>query len=201
MPVPPLEADWEFEIGGDAPVIDAAWSGFVDLRQSPRRVDEIPEAVRLSAMRDALLRLNVPQSPLWTAKCDVWQLEEFDADEMGANPETANEGVGCYVDLLPSSPEQWASPRLAQQCCEAWRVALRKLPLANSRVDFVIRRAWIAPDLESTGITAYIAACGADLSSARDNLDAALHALVDTVAPLDPGPNSSPHYNGKNPGE
>jgi hypothetical protein len=30
-----MEADWEFEVGGDAPVIDALWPGFVDLRLSP----------------------------------------------------------------------------------------------------------------------------------------------------------------------
>jgi hypothetical protein len=31
-----LEADWEFEVGGDAPVIDALWPGFVDLRLPSR---------------------------------------------------------------------------------------------------------------------------------------------------------------------
>ena len=30
-----MEADWEFEVGGDAPVIDACWPGFVDLRRIP----------------------------------------------------------------------------------------------------------------------------------------------------------------------
>ena len=30
-----MEADWELEIGGDAPVIEAHWTGFVDLRADP----------------------------------------------------------------------------------------------------------------------------------------------------------------------
>ena len=30
-----MEADWEFEVGGDAPVIEALWAGFVDLRSQP----------------------------------------------------------------------------------------------------------------------------------------------------------------------
>ncbi len=32
-----MEADWEFEVGGDAPVIEAHWPGFVDLRQNPEQ--------------------------------------------------------------------------------------------------------------------------------------------------------------------
>jgi len=37
-----MEADWEFEVGPDtaglaAPVIDACWPGFVDLRHNPER--------------------------------------------------------------------------------------------------------------------------------------------------------------------
>ena len=31
-----MEADWEFEIGGGAPVIDAPGPGFVDLQHEPR---------------------------------------------------------------------------------------------------------------------------------------------------------------------
>ena len=33
----PMEADWEVEIGGGAPVIDALWPGFVDLRAARAR--------------------------------------------------------------------------------------------------------------------------------------------------------------------
>ena len=35
-----MEADWEFEVGGDAPVIEARWPGFVDLRRNPERAME-----------------------------------------------------------------------------------------------------------------------------------------------------------------
>ena len=38
-----MEADWEIEIGGDAPVIEAHWFGFVDLRIEPSRANELPE--------------------------------------------------------------------------------------------------------------------------------------------------------------
>ena len=39
-----MEADWEVEIGGDAPVIEAQWPGLVDLRANPERICEIAEA-------------------------------------------------------------------------------------------------------------------------------------------------------------
>ena len=42
-----MEADWEFEIASDAPVIDAAWTGFVDLKLQPERVTEISELSQL----------------------------------------------------------------------------------------------------------------------------------------------------------
>ena len=41
-----MEADWEFEVGGDAPVIEACWEGFIDLRKTPERARQLPEAAR-----------------------------------------------------------------------------------------------------------------------------------------------------------
>ena len=37
-----MEADWEVEIGGGAPVIDACWDGYVDLRFNPRMDSSLP---------------------------------------------------------------------------------------------------------------------------------------------------------------
>ena len=179
-----MEADWEFEIGGDAPIIDAAWSGFVDLRISPARVDEIAEVAQFSGLRDALLRLNRPRSPVWTAKCDVWQPDEFDPDELNAKPEQAKHALACYLDLLPRSNQQWTLSHMVAQSCDAWRTHLRGVSLSNCRADFVIRRAWITPDLQDTGITAYLSACGPDLAAAHRALSAALAAVVDAIAPV-----------------
>ena len=53
-----MEADWEVEIGGDAPVIDAQWPGLVDLRANPERVCEIAEASAFPPLADLLLALN-----------------------------------------------------------------------------------------------------------------------------------------------
>ena len=67
-----MEADWEIEIGGGAPIIEAHWSGLVDLRVNPERARLLPEAQQLPALCHALVRLNAPASPVWTSKCDVF---------------------------------------------------------------------------------------------------------------------------------
>ncbi len=61
-----MEADWEFEIGGGAPVIEAWWPGFVDLRRNLASIADIPEAVEVPALGDVLIRLNGHSSPVWT---------------------------------------------------------------------------------------------------------------------------------------
>ena len=45
-----MEADWEMEIGGSAPVIDAFWAGFEDLRRSPEMAGALPETKKLSGL-------------------------------------------------------------------------------------------------------------------------------------------------------
>src|SRR5215469_6161589 len=102
-----MEADWEVEIAPDAPVIDGAWAGLVDLRHIPERVNEIGEVVELSALTDVLLRLNSADSPVWTAKCDFWAVEEFDPDEMAVEPGEARVAIACYLDLLPTDDRAW----------------------------------------------------------------------------------------------
>jgi hypothetical protein len=69
-----MEADWEFEVEGEtaaaeapipeAPIIDACWPGFVDLRRNPERAWDLPEARQLPALAEALARLNAAASPV-----------------------------------------------------------------------------------------------------------------------------------------
>src|SRR5208337_4431139 len=98
-----MEADWEFEVGGNAPVIETHWPGFVDLRQNPERARQLPEAAQLPGLAEVLAKLNAVDSPVWTSKCDVWphlEPDEFDPDELDAPP-GCSYAMGCYIDLLP----------------------------------------------------------------------------------------------------
>jgi hypothetical protein len=184
-----MQADWEFELGSGAPVIEAGWSGFADLRLDPRRAFLLPEAAQFPALAQVLLRLNAAASPVWTSKCDFFPSlahGEFDADELDAPPASAAHAVACYIDLLPRSDEKWRAPEKIEPECRALCARLHTIPLRYCRVDLVIRRALIAPCSNNLGITAYLTACGPTPADAVSALEAALAAFADSVAPSGP---------------
>lgn len=172
-----MEADWEFEVGGDAPVIEACWPGFIDLRLSPQRARDLPEAVRFPALAAVLETLNSRTSSVWTSKCDFWptlDADTFDPDELDAAPASCAHAVGCYIDLLPGGGQQWSHPHLAEGACRQICSILRQAPMRNCRVDLVVRRATVALDVTGLGITAYLTACGPTAGDAERVLAAAL---------------------------
>lgn len=175
-----MESDWEVEIGGDAPVIDACWEGLVDLRRSPELAMNLPEAIQQAGLAEALVQLNSAASPVWTSKCDVWRPDEFAPDEMDAQEEE-NRVLACYVDLLPQTDEQWATQAQAIAACQSVCLRLRQIPLRCCRSDLIVRRAWVAPDRKAVGITAYLTACGSSLDRASTVLAGALKAFVEAV--------------------
>jgi hypothetical protein len=184
-----MQADWEFELGSGAPVIEAHWSGFADLRLDPRLAFLLPEAAQFPALAEVLMRLNAAASSVWTSKCDFFpnlKPGEFDADELDAPPASSVHAVACYIDLLPRSDQQWAVPTRIDAWCKALCARLHSIPLRCCRVDLVIRRALIAPDANDLGITAHATACGPTLAEAASALRAALAALADSVAPSSP---------------
>ena len=180
-----MEADWEIEIGPNAPVIDACWAGFIDLRISPERAADFPETAAFPALADVLVRLNGPGSPVWTSKCDVWEPASFDPDELDAPEGTGNHAIACYFDLLRRSDQLWASPGQAIQCCEATCGRVRAHPMRSCRADLVIRRAFHTPALLALGITAYLTACGPTRDRAVETLAAALNILADCIHPAE----------------
>ena len=185
-----MEADWEFELGADAaglpaPVIDAHWPGFVDLRLAPARAWDLPESVRLPALAEALAKLNSSGSPVWTSKCDFWESlkpDEFDPDELAAPPGCAAHAMGCYIDLLSASGQQWPSPDIAAAACKRLCILLRAVPLRSCRADLIVRHAFIAPGLMELGISAYLTACGESRAKAALAFQAALAAFADVLS-------------------
>jgi len=179
-----LEADWEFEVGGDAPAIDACWAGFVDLRQAPKQARILVEVGDFPPLAVALEKLNSPSSPVWTSKCDFRpELEpgDFDPDELDAPPGCSGCAVSCYIDILPREGWRWTNPQLAEAACRELRGLLAAIPLRCSRVDLVVRRAIVVADRVDLGITAYVTACGSGAGEARNALASALFAFVDAL--------------------
>lgn len=175
-----MEADWEVEIGKEAPVIHVLWAGFVDLRCSPERAGELAEAVQLPALAEVLVRLNEAASPVWTSKCDVWQVTEFDPDELDAPSESSIRAIACYIDLL-CRDEQWLSPAEATEWCRTVCSRIRAVPLRCARVDLIVREAVVSAERTSLGVTAYLTACGPTDADAARVLGAAMAVLADSV--------------------
>jgi hypothetical protein len=163
-----MEADWEVEVGGGSPVIEALWPGFVDLRLYPERIGEIQEAAGFPALAGLLRSLNGAGSSLWTAKCDLWEPE-------------ANE-LACYVDLLPVAGTVFAQWEQAEAFCREWVARLAPVPLPDCWADLVVRQA-IAGEAEGFGVTAYLSATGRDRSGAVKALAAALVAFAGAIPP------------------
>lgn len=175
-----MECDWEFEIAADAPVIDGAWSGLVDLRAHPESALQLPEADELPALAEALSVLNAADSPVWTAKCDVWEPEAIDPDELDAAAEEGAAAIACYIDLLPSA-DLWPTIDVIADWCRRVCGVLRAKPARRCRTDLVIRRSFLSSDQTGLGVTAYVTACGSWNSDARDSLSAAIGLFVDAT--------------------
>ena len=164
-----MEADWEVEVGGGAPVIEALWPGFVDLRQNPERIGEIQEAAVFPALAGLIRSLHEAGSPVWTAKCDLWELE-------------VNE-LACYIDLLPVAGVVFPQWKKAEVFCREWVAMLTPVPLPECRVDLIVRQA-IVGETEGFGVTAYLSATGRDRSGAAETLAAALVAFAGAIPPI-----------------
>jgi hypothetical protein len=178
-----MEADWEFEIGGDAPVIEAQWPGFVDLRIEPKRAIELAESRQLPGLADALARLNAMNSPVWTCKTDVFDPGPIGSDELDAASDDAKQAIACYIDILMRSDQEWSLPFEAERSCKALCAQLREIPLRHCRVDLVVRRAHFEPELNDLGVTVYFTACGRSESDARVRLAECLAIFAATIVP------------------
>jgi hypothetical protein len=185
-----MEADWEVEIGGDAPIIETHWPGFVDLRLEPERAALLSETHQLSALAGALVRLNAAGSAVWTSKCDVFVPDQFDPDELDAPRDRSLRAVACYIDFLPKEEAPWSAVEVAESACRLICERLHAMPLHSCRADLVIRRALVAGETASLGVTAYITAAGSDDPAAAVAMAAALAAFAD-AAGTSPPPESA----------
>ena len=178
-----MEADWEFEIGAGAPVIEAYWNGFVDLRSEPKRISALSECLGLPGLAESLLQLNGAASPVWTSKSDVFTPEHIDPDEMDASIEESAYAIACYIDVLLRSDQIWNHAIRAERDCKRLCARLREVVLRRCRIDVVIRKAVMA-DLNSLGATIYFTACGSTIAESKTRLGECLRAFTSAVAPL-----------------
>jgi hypothetical protein len=183
-----VEVDWSAEIGTGLPIIEVDWPGFVDLRGHAEAVDSIAEACAEPALLSALIALNRAESPAFTCKCEVWQLEptEIDPDEFGCELIDARAGWASWIDVIARDEAWFASFERHEAWVRDVVSRLRALVIGPGRIELVIRVA-IQGLREGFGITLYAAACGADREAAHAAweriLSAAATATMSEVMP------------------
>lgn len=170
-----MEADWEVEVGGGAPVIEAYWPGFVDLRRDPGRIAEIAEAAGFAAFAKLLLALNSPDSPVWTAKCDLWEPD-------GDGTEAA---LAVYVDVLPRAGLVFADWQEAVDCCRQWTARMAVAEAPECGVELIVRQAFADP-AEGLGVTAYLRSEGRGRPAAAEALSRGLAAFAGAIRASQP---------------
>jgi hypothetical protein len=186
-----MQCDYSVDLGPDAPALELPWSSedgskrYFDLKRNPELVLDVAEARGHPVLSEFLSRINAPDFPLQTAKCDVWPSREL-------LPEEEIFGAACkfvsYVDLLFSG----AGPRtsfeqheaLAQDICNL----LKRAPEMAAAAEFVIRRCYYHSNdgaqnsVDGFCITAYVTGFGDTEEEALQRWGIALkllqHALV-----------------------
>src|SRR5260221_7160565 len=181
-----MNADWEVEIGGDAPVIEALWPGFIDLRAHPEQVAAIVETITFPPLAELLQSVNSADSLLWTSKCDVWQ--------------PAPCAIALYIDMLPCDGLVFAQWQQAAEFCRAFVHRLARRATDECTAELVIRQA-IAGEATGFGITAYVSASGSDQSQAATLLATATAGFSDALPRSKPSAKPSSGYNRKGVGE
>lgn len=83
-----MQTEWTVECGVDDPVLVIPWTdasgevGFVDLSADPLSVDSICEAEAHPPLLQALRALNAARSPVFTAKCDAWEMSQDEVAQL-----------------------------------------------------------------------------------------------------------------------
>jgi len=183
-----MVSEWSVECSADDPVLVVPWSDpsnpdrhFIDLRENPYDLDHLPEAEQYPPLMHALRALNASRSPVFTAKCDAWPIDEGDELdrlrlELDHQADEAPTGFESYVDILWRERSIFASFHQHEQLLH--RLDRRAAPLDHpyAMLDCVLRPAMI--DLtgpqEGFAISLYVKALGHDAQSAEENWAAAL---------------------------
>lgn len=195
--------DWSAECAADDPVLVVPWSDpssrsrFLDLREDPEAIDELPEAEQHPPLLQALRALNAPRSPVFTAKCDAWAVEDSgELDALRLELDLAATDAACgftsYIDLLWRDRTLFTSFHQHEHLLH--RIARRTAPLDYpfALVECIIRPAFL--DLTGPGegfaLSFYVKAVGPDALTAVQNWSSALEAAVAVFRARDLVPNT-----------
>ncbi len=192
-----MQSDWTVACGADDPEVVVPWAGkdpslrYVDLRQAPQAIQDIPEATQYLCVAAALQRWNQPDTFLFTAKCDVWSYpaQLFDAEDL----QEFAFACGSYIDLLFSDAATFASFEACERQLRVWTEVSRSIELPACRCEWTLRPARIFPSLPALtsatnspqngyATTLYVWGYGASPESAASAWANALETLIEPVS-------------------
>jgi hypothetical protein len=193
-------SEWSAECSADDPVLVVPWADpsdstgnrrFIDLRENPYDLDHLPEAERYPPLMHALRALNAARSPVFTAKCDAWPLDDEELDALRLHLDiSADEGAAgfnSYIDILWRERSLFASFHLQEQMLHRFTRHAAPLELPYAMLDCVLRPAMV--DLtgpqEGFAVSLYVKALGHDTKSAEENWASALDAAVALIRSKD----------------
>jgi len=156
---------------------------FYDLKAEPGRLDQISETRDNPPLRGFLATLNAPDTVFATAKCDIWQTDEFGPEERETFPQAQTKFAG-YVDVNFSGDSLNFDRRHYEQ------LARRLIPLllpapAGARVELCLRRCYYR-GREAWGfyLTVFLYGYGRDAAEAKNEWAAGLKALESALLRL-----------------
>ena len=192
-----MQVEHDVELGREDPALELPWRSedgavrYYDVKGHPELVLQIVEAKAFPEMGAFLRRVNAPEFPLQSAKCDVWYSREISAEEEIFDAACK---LVSYVDLVFTADEDRASfekhEELAQGLCQL----LQRAPEIAATIAFVVRRCYYHgnqddPDESTSGfcITAYVSGFADSQDETRPRWAIALtllqNALVQVAGP------------------
>jgi hypothetical protein len=137
-----MQADYAVELGAEDPALEIPWRSddgavrYFNLKTSPDLVLNIPEARNHPELSAFLTRMNAPDFPLETAKCDAWFSTELSLEEeiFGAACKFSS-----YMDFIFSDdPPRFSLEKheaLARELC----ALLARAPEMAASAEFILR--------------------------------------------------------------
>jgi hypothetical protein len=175
-------ADYSVELGPEDPALELPWRSddpairYFDLKRHPELLCDVPEAAAHPELAAFLGRVNAPEFPLETAKCDAWASQEILPEEEIFDAEYK---FASYVDLIFCDPGSRLSfeqhEALAKNLCKL----LKHAPDIAASIEFMIRRCYYhreqaGDSMSGFYITAYVNAFGQSEEEARKQWTIAL---------------------------
>lgn len=140
-----MHVDSSIELGRNDPALEFPWASddgsirYLDLKNNPALINDIPEAGNYWELRDFLLRLNAPRFPFQTAKSDIWITHEIlPEEEIFAAPQK----LVSYVDLVFSAPEPRFSLDSHLELVNKLCTVLQHAPEMPASIEFIVRHCY-----------------------------------------------------------